>query len=191
MQPAVILLRQTELPSTSEKALEALLSAKERDAILKISDENRRLLKLHTHARLHREAALRLHVRPEELEYQTGEHGKPFFAGGGLHFSMSYTKDASVLALSDRPLGIDIEKIRPHRMRFRKNIGTAHELSRLQAAPDDLCLFYTFWTRKEAWLKYTGSGLTVPLSSFDVWEGPEAERLRTFHEEGYCISLCM
>ena len=65
------------------------------------------------------------------------------------------------------------------------------ELSVLRAAPDDLFLFYTFWTRKEAWLKLTGSGLTVPLTSFDVWDELVAARLSTFRKDDYCISFCM
>lgn len=192
MNPDIILLFQKELSETDNSYLFSLLSIREQNALQKIRDDNRRMLKLHTHGRLRTEAAARLHIRPENLLYQTGEHGKPYFSNGqGLHFSLSYTKDAAVMAFASQPIGIDIEKIRPHRMRLGKNLGTPHELSILRAAPDDLTLFYTFWTRKEAWLKLTGTGLTVPLTSFDVWEEPTASRLSTFRKNDYCISVCM
>lgn len=192
MDPQIILIKKCELPTEKERELYLLLSKEEQADLNKIRDTARYQLKLHTHARLRQEAASLLHVRPEELDFAKGEHGKPFFTqDNGLHFSLSYTKDASVIALAEQPVGIDIEKIRPHRMRFTKKLGTPHELSMLRAAPDDLVLFYTFWTRKEAWVKLTGSGLTVPLNFFDVWEGPAAARLSTVRKDGYCISFCM
>lgn len=192
MEQDIILIKQNELSTAEDTHMYDLLSEKERESLDKIRDTSRRQLKLHTHARLRQKAARRLNIRPEELVWQTEEHGKPFFSPqNGLYFSLSYTKDASVLILSDHPVGIDIEKIRSHRMRFSKNLGTPHELSLLRAAPDDLLLFYTFWTRKEAWLKLTGSGLTVPLTTFDVWEEPAASRLFTWQQDDYCISVCM
>lgn len=188
----MIFLKQSNFPSKDEKELWLLLSAEEQAALEKIRDVSRRQIKLHTHARLRQEAARLLRVHPKDLLFDIGEHGKPFFSQyKDLFFSLSYTKDASIIALADQPIGIDIEKIRPHRMRFTKNLGTAHELSVLRAAPDDLFLFYTFWTRKEAWLKLTGSGLTVPLNSFDVLEGTAAEKLSSFCKDDYCISFCM
>ena len=192
MNTQIILLKQCELPTEKESELYLLLSSEEQAELNKLRDTTRRQLKLHAHARLRQEAASLLHVHPEELNFAKGEHGKPFFMqNNGLHFSFSYTKDAALIALAEQPVGIDIEKIRPHRMRFTQNIGTPHELDVLRAAPDDLELFYTFWTRKEAWVKLTGSGLTVPLNSFDVWEGPAAARLSTFQKDDYCISFCM
>lgn len=192
MDPQIILLKQSELSAEKESELCLLLSEEERTDLNKIRDTARRQLKLHAHARLREEAARLMHMHPADLVFSKGEHGKPFLMQDEeLHFSLSYTKDAAVIALAGQPIGIDIEKIRPHRMRFAKNLGTPHELSVLRAAPDDLMLFYTFWTRKEAWLKLTGSGLTVPLTSFDVWDGPVAARLSTFRKDDYCISFCM
>lgn len=192
MDPQIILLTYSELPAEKEEEFWLLLSEEERTALDKIRNTVRRQLKLHAHARLRQEAAHLMNMHPEDLVFAKGEHGKPFLTQSeDLHFSLSYTRDAAVIALAGQPIGIDIEKIRPHRMRFTKNLGTPHELSVLRAAPDDLLLFYTFWTRKEAWVKLTGSGLTVPLDSFDVWEEPAAAKLSTFRKDEYCISFCM
>lgn len=192
MDPQIILLTYSELPAEKEEEFWLLLSEEERTALDKIRNTVRRQLKLHAHARLRQEAAHLMNMHPEDLVFAKGEHGKPFLTQSeDLHFSLSYTRDAAVIALAGQPIGIDIEKIRPHRMRFTKNLGTPHELSVLRAVPDDLLLFYTFWTRKEAWVKLTGSGLTVPLDSFDVWEEPAAAKLSTFRKDEYCISFCM
>lgn len=192
MTPDIILITQNELSETEDSHLYDLLSAEEKAALNKIRNTTRRQLKLHTHARLRQEAARRLDLSTDKLVCHTGEHGKPFFyPENGLYFSLSYTTDAAVLALSDQPVGIDLEKIRPHHMRLSKNLGTPHELSMLRAAPDDLLLFYSFWTRKEAWVKLTGNGLTVPLTSFDVWKEPVSSRLTTWQQDEYCLSVCM
>ena len=136
MYPQIILLKQSELPAEKESELCLLLSKEERTDLNKIRDTARRQLKLHAHARLRQEAARVLHMQPEDLIFSKGEHGKPFLMQDEeLHFSLSYTKDAAVIALAGQPIGIDIEKIRPHRMRFAKNLGTPHELSVLREIP--------------------------------------------------------
>ena len=192
MKPEIILLKPEILSEEEQNTLYQLLSEEEQTVIQRLRSSERRVLKLQAHARLRREMASRLALDPRELSYHTGEHGKPYFLpDGGWYFSLSYTTDAAVLALAKQPIGVDIEKIRPHRMRFVNNLGTPHELSLLKCAPDDLSLFYSFWTRKEAWLKLTGSGLTVPLTSFDVWDGAVAARCVTLQEDEYCISFCM
>ena len=136
MDSQIILLKQSELPVERESDLWLLLSEEERIDLNKIRDTTRRQLKLHAHARLRQEAAGLLHMQPADLIFSKGEHGKPFLTQDkSLHFSLSYTKDAAVIALAEQPIGIDIEKIRPHRMRFTKNLGTSHELSVLREIP--------------------------------------------------------
>lgn len=191
MKEEILLLQPRPLSPQEKNEVLPCLASQEREAIERIKDEKKRQLKLYAHVRLYAEASARLGCTLEELIYEKGEHGKPFFANAPrLYFSLSYTLDAAVLIFAVQPVGIDIEKVRPHAMRLGKNLGTAHELSLLQAAPDDLSLFFTFWTRKEAWVKYTGSGLTVPLTSFDVWEEPLASRITTWQEGPYILSIC-
>lgn len=204
--PDIILKKVTDLNANDLYARLSLLSEHEKKAIHQVRSDDRRLLKLWAHLTVRQQIADRLHTDPAALVFCEGEHKKPYFsipaefaggncepsaAGAVLHFSLSYTTDAAALLISDTPIGLDLEKVRPHRMRFHDTLGTPAELSLLRKSPEDLSLFYEFWTRKEAWLKYTGTGLSVPLNSFDVWQPPLNERLHTQFKDGYCISWCI
>ena len=86
--------------------------------------------------------------------------GKPFFpALPQIQFSISHSKALILCALSDQPVGVDIEDIRPRRDSLPRYALTEEEFQRYQAAGGDWPAFYTLWTRKEAWCKYTGQGL--------------------------------
>ena len=86
--------------------------------------------------------------------------GKPVFAGGGLHFSVSHTKRHVFCALSDRPIGIDAEEAdRNVDLRLAEKILSAEEYAQWREAEDKQRALLTFWVLKEADAKYTGKGI--------------------------------
>lgn len=86
--------------------------------------------------------------------------GKPHFPDRpDLHFSVSHTGDLVLCAVSACPVGTDIETIRPRRDSLPRYALTEEEQRGWQALGRDWQAFYTLWTRKEAWCKYTGQGL--------------------------------
>ena len=191
MKPSITLKKLSEINTTAVSSYINLLSEAEKKAVHQVHSDKRRYLKAWAHAYIRQTIADYMHIAPQDLQFTEGDHKKPFFSNPGtLHFSISYTTDAAAALISFAPVGLDLEKLRPHKMRFRDNLGTPAELARLRQSPEDLPLFYGFWTRKEAWLKYTGEGLSVPLNSFDVWQPPVSDRLHTICKEGYCISWC-
>lgn len=65
------------------------------------------------------------------------ERGKPYFAEGALHFSVSHTKKRVFCALSERPVGIDAEETdRRVDLRLAQKILSASELSQYEKAED-------------------------------------------------------
>ena len=85
---------------------------------------------------------------------------KPFFpALPQIQFSISHSKSLILCALSDKPVGVDIEDIRPRRETLPQFALTKEEFPHYQAMGGDWPAFYTMWTKKEAWCKYTGQGL--------------------------------
>lgn len=85
---------------------------------------------------------------------------KPFFpALPHIQFSISHSKSIILCAVSAKPVGVDIEDIRPRRESLPQYALTEGEFSRYQSLGGDWPAFYTLWTRKEAWCKYTGQGL--------------------------------
>ena len=86
--------------------------------------------------------------------------GKPCFAEGGLHFSVSHTKRRVFCALSDRPVGIDAEELdRDIDPRRADKILSPTERLRYEAQPDKRLALLKLWVLKEAAVKLTGEGL--------------------------------
>jgi 4'-phosphopantetheinyl transferase len=78
----------------------------------------------------------------------------------------------------DREIGVDIERVRPDQMEesVARRYFSPREVAALQALDADARqeAFFACWTRKEAYLKARGDGLSFPLDQFDVSLAPEA-----------------
>ena len=88
--------------------------------------------------------------------------GKPCFAQGNVHFSISHSKGHVFCALSDRPIGIDAEELdRKLDLRIADRILSASEKAQYDAAPDKRLALLTFWVLKEAAAKLSGEGINA------------------------------
>ena len=128
-----------------------------------------------------RRAALRLALArrlggdPSEIRLISGPHGKPALADpvDGLHFSSSSSGRCCLIAVTTiGPIGVDVERVVPRKYleriaarRFAPEEAAAIADRRGESA---LRAFYNCWTRKEAYLKATGTGLTAPLDGVVV-----------------------
>lgn len=126
-----------------------------------------------------------LGVPPGQVEWVADRHGKPQLADSArLHFNLSHSSGANLLAVGSARVGIDIERIRPVMSRegLARRYYTREEQQELAslAAQASLARFFAFWTRKEAFVKLLGVGLQGELSSIDVSrvtnEGSEVAR---------------
>ena len=100
------------------------------------------------------------HIGGEMPEIVVAPGGKPYFAGGTWHFSISHTKMQAFCVLSDAPVGIDAEQIdRNIDLRLAEKILSPAEKDRLDAAADPRPALLRFWVLKEAEAKLTGLGL--------------------------------
>ena len=84
---------------------------------------------------------------------------------GGPHFSLTHSGTLAALAVSETPVGLDIEKIAPVRRAAARAL-TIEERDYMKADPERR--FAYLWTRKEAVLKCTGAGLSQPMNAFSV-----------------------
>ncbi|WP_031509824.1 4'-phosphopantetheinyl transferase superfamily protein [Streptomyces megasporus] len=91
-----------------------------------------------------------------------GPHGRPAVPGNPVHFSLSHTGDVVLLAFDDAPVGVDVEGI-PTAAVVAETVRALHprERAEIGALPsaDRPVAFARCWTRKEAYLKGTGTGL--------------------------------
>jgi 4'-phosphopantetheinyl transferase len=101
---------------------------------------------------------------------RTEKGGKPFIFGlPHVHYNISHCVGMVALALSDRPVGVDVEKVRPMRDALVRRVLTEEEQSFLYKTAS--CeearseWFTRFWTLKESYLKYTGEGIAASLTS--------------------------
>ncbi|WP_063759845.1 4'-phosphopantetheinyl transferase family protein [Streptomyces sclerotialus] len=95
-----------------------------------------------------------------------GPHGRPAVAGpygAYVHFSLSHTGGLALLGLAARPVGVDVERVPEERL-VEDAAGALHPAEQEElagAAPDTRALaFARCWTRKEAYLKAIGEGLS-------------------------------
>lgn len=130
-----------------------------------------------------------LGIAPASLEFSVNEYGKPALTGSStdaLRFNLSHSGDLVVIAISlRREVGIDVERYAPERSdrAVAENYFSTAEVAGLRAVPERLRAraFFNCWTRKEAYIKARGMGLSIPLDSFDVSLAPgePAALLRT------------
>ena len=88
------------------------------------------------------------------------DRGKPYFADGCVHFSISHTKKRVFCALSEQAIGIDAEETdRDIRLELAEKILSASERKYFEQAQNKKEVLLRFWVLKEAAAKCTGQGL--------------------------------
>ena len=114
-------------------------------------------------------------VPAHRLRFTYGRRGKPQLLDDSpdLHFNLSHSADLVVLAFtSTHPLGVDIEHLRPvpDAESIAKRYFSPGEYKAFRRLPPDRRqeAFFNCWTRKEAYIKAVGDGLSVPLDRFEV-----------------------
>ena len=120
---------------------------------------------------------------PAQFQFCYGPSGKPSLATGhgldGFHFNLSHSHAIALYAFTqNREIGIDIEYLRAGfpGERIARRFFSSGELSALRGLPPEMrCeAFFNCWTRKEAFIKATGEGLSHPLDRFEVSLAPQA-----------------
>ncbi len=131
----------------------------------------------------------------KELRFSTNEHGKPTLAtepSTGLQFNLSHSGDWIVHAVTrGRAVGIDIEQVRPRTNleAIARRFFSPQEVAVLFALPEAEreAAFFRCWSRKEAYIKAVGRGMSIPLDAFDVSLAP-GEPARLLEARGEAIA---
>jgi 4'-phosphopantetheinyl transferase len=117
---------------------------------------------------------------PASLLFATNSHGKLVLRQSNLCFNLSHSRHLALFAISRQlDVGCDVEF---HDERFLAENIPEHffspaEIAELRALPqaEQLAAFFAGWTRKEAFVKARGLGLSLSLTSFDVSLAPSAQ----------------
>jgi 4'-phosphopantetheinyl transferase len=134
-----------------------------------------------------------LNLNPADLTFRYGPEGKPFLQNLGLHFSVSHSENRVLYALCENSeLGVDIEYVRdlPEADILAKHYFSPFECAELRSTTPAIRMkaFFCCWTRKEAYIKATGKGLSIPLDSFQVSTSP-AQPVTLKAREGQDLQL--
>lgn len=154
----------------------AMLSPEERAIATTFDSPDRRRSYIAAHAMLRSILGRMIGVAPNEVVFRYGYRGKPELAGPATHnvqFNMSHSRDVVLVAVAHgRRVGVDIEHIdEPGDVR---RIAARFLSPRDRDAIEQLPLerrregFLRCWTRKEAYMKARGDGISRPLDDFDV-----------------------
>jgi 4'-phosphopantetheinyl transferase len=156
------------------QALGKILSAEERTKAERYRFERDRRRSIVRRASLRRIVAGYVGVSPIELTFRYGPQGKPTldvpFCDSRIEFNLSFSDELAVCAVGRQPLGADLEHYRTveNASLVARHFFTPAEIALQNAADEADRVFLRHWTRKEALIKATGSGLSVPLNSCDV-----------------------
>jgi 4'-phosphopantetheinyl transferase len=121
-----------------------------------------------------------LDLRPGDVVFRYSAHGKPELArpaaGGGLRFNAAHSEGLALYAFAlGRDVGVDVERVRPldDAGSLAGRLFSAAEAAALRVlpAPAREEAFFDCWTRKEAYVKALGGGLSLPLDAFTVAVG--------------------
>ena len=128
----------------------------------------------------------------EKIVIERDRFGKPYFVEmPTVKFNVSHTRNAIVVGFSEQPIGVDVEKITKRVENIEHRFFTKNECDYVLSCENQDKGFYEVWTRKEAYTKYLGKGLSYPFNSFDVFENRDiSEKIRTVQRDEYIISYC-
>lgn len=212
-------------------ALYNRLPQERRDSIDKAKREEIKKKRLYTGAFLQYVLSTETGVPVEQLHYQYNQWGKPELdverilmsdenirwktdmklqdeleeGRSTVHFNLSHSGDYVVVAVSDSPVGIDVE----HKTKCYETLAQRFfceeecaDIMSLDTEEERKQRFLEYWTGKEAYIKCVGEGMRIPLNSFYIqrntcgdacisYEAARELHFGTFFlEEGYCVSVC-
>ncbi|MFY9223686.1 MAG: 4'-phosphopantetheinyl transferase superfamily protein [Blastocatellia bacterium] len=124
-----------------------------------------------------------LEMAPEKLIFSYGSHGKPKIENSPFNFNLSNSGDLALCGVTyQKEIGIDVEyllrELKDAEAIAKRFFSAKESAEFLSLPPEERQLaFFRCWTRKEAYIKAIGDGLSYSLSKFNVTLTPEAKLL--------------
>ncbi len=170
-----------DLPAWSIQSLAHTLAADERERAERFHFQRDHIRFIVTHGLLRAILGRYVGVEPSQLRFCHNSYGKPAltgeFGGGMIRFNLSHSHELALYAVTrGREVGIDLEYIRADlaNEQIAEQFFSPREVAELCALPANVqtAAFFDCWTRKEAYVKARGEGLSLPLDQFDVSLAP-------------------
>lgn len=134
-------------------------------------------------------------VAENKLIISYDENGKPYCENVPLFFSIAHSGDLAVCSISEKSIGVDMEKIRPVNMQSVRRFASENEIEYIFGSTptetdfkstdeETLERFFKVWTKKEAYGKMLGVGIGYDMKKTAI------ENAVTTVENGYVITVC-
>lgn len=163
-----------DLPEDRLTALHTWLDDDERHRAGRYHFDRDRRKFIAAHGQVRQILADILALDPEAIRFDHNPYGKPALSGKtDLHFNLTHSRGLGLLGLcTGQELGIDLE-VEQREVEIEaiaRRFFAPGEVERLLALPAGLrrAAFFNCWTRKEAYIKGRGQGLSIPLDAFEV-----------------------
>ena len=120
--------------------------------------------------------------------FTKNEHGKPFLKDyPEVHFNLSHCKNGILVAVSNEPVGVDIESYHDANDSLIRYTMNDEERRIITESADPVRAFTEYWTKKEAVFKLRGTGITHDLH--DLLRGDEHVETHVNPEKRYAYSI--
>ena len=140
------------------------------EALLQLSDQRREVALKYKHELGQRTCAAAYVLLCEGLRevygiaekpiFEYGEHGKPSIIGhSDIHFNLSHCKEVVICAISDHPVGVDVEVVSIYNESLARHVMNDEEMETILQAERPEVMFTRLWTMKEAVVKRSGRGI--------------------------------
>ncbi len=122
------------------------------------------------HSLLRRAVADKLGARTEQVKICKDAKGRPYIEGmSNIFVSLSHSKGTVICAVSDKEIGVDVERCSKRRKSVESRVFTDCETSLIDKADNEDKAFFTLWTLKESYLKAIGTGFAGNAKSIEFY----------------------
>ena len=135
-------------------------------------------------------------ISKDEIQIIRAPNGKPYIKDGDLHFNLSYSEEIYIIAISNHEVGVDVEKLSTavNIDLIVKKYFSEEEKKYMNVGKNKylrIRRFYELWTRREAFVKYLGTGITNDFKFLDLSKKIKGLNIESFFYGNYVISICV
>lgn len=131
--------------------------------------------------------AKKFNIDKKDVRFRAEKGGKPYAEGLDIHFSISHSGTIALCVIADVPVGIDIEKVRDVDLSVaKKHFAPDEQDYVLEKMSLSRQRFFEVWTRKEAYVKMIGKG----ISYFPEFSTMGDKNIVTHIRNRYIVSVC-
>ena len=171
--------------------LEALaaVSQQRRDYALRYRQERDQRLCIAAYRLLQQALRQEYGINDELPQFAYNPQGKPLLDGHpSIHISMSHCRDAVACAVSDQPVGIDIETTNHYSEEVAARVMSEKEMLEIKSSPHPAMAFTRLWTMKESLYKLTGNDNDGNIA--DMLDDINPYHFTTINHPKFLITIC-